>query len=280
MGIQSAIMAWQFGTNFQAGKRWISAMDNNTFNKLTPQSLMTDNTNAIREMIPTMQESLSMMTPLVKSVILEFGAMITEAFNTLNPFKDSNGFNFWEPEFDIFKLQKGPFRFGPNPITPVPIGPPTQPKNLIHLDQQQVLQLTTTQLQQAINNDFHLYDASTQQLLQQELQRRNRTAPKKPVPLPIQKVPLAPSVINTLKSMNWDPIHRLILESFWRSKTAAELITKTNTVFGQFQNSQATTCSRNNKSAACLHATKLLSTMLRLLTQRNILLSQGLPFTI
>ncbi len=176
-------MAWQFGTNFQAGKRWISAMDNTTFNKLTPQSLMKQNTEAIREMIPTMQESLGFMTPLVKSVIIEFGAMITEAFDTLNPFKDSNGFNFWEPEFDIFKLQKGPFRFGPNPITPVPI-PPT-PTNLISLTQRQVLDMTDTQLNQAINNDFHTYDTATQNLLTQELQRRNRV---KPSVVPFKKI--------------------------------------------------------------------------------------------
>ncbi len=191
MGIQSAIMAWQFGSNFQAGKRWISAMDNNTFNKLTPQTLMIENTNAIREMIPTMQDSLGMMTPLVKTVIIEFGKMITEAFGVLNPFKDENGFNFWEPEFDIFKLKKNiPFIFDPNKrITPVPI--PKTPSNLITLTQQQVLRLTITQLKQAIDNDFHLYDTATQNLLVQELQRRNRIIPPvipKPIPKPISNV--------------------------------------------------------------------------------------------
>ncbi len=274
-------MAWQFGSNFQAGKRWISAMDNNTFNKLTPQSLMIENTNAIREMIPTMQESLTMMTPLVKSVILEFGAMITEAFDVLNPFKDANGFNFWDPEFNIFTLRKNPpFTLGPTPTGPIPTPIPPTPSNLITLTQQQVLNLTGTQLDQAINNDFHLYDTATQQLLTQEKQRRIRIIPVKPVPLPITKIPLAPSVINILKSMDWSPIHRLILESFWKSTTAAELIRKTNAVFGQFQNTQGVTCGRDNKSTACRVATNNLNKMLALLTQRNILLSKGLPFNI
>ncbi len=176
MGIQSAIMAWQFGTNFQAGKRWISAMDNNTFNKLTPQSLMIDNTNAIREMIPTMQESLGMMTPLVKSVILEFGKMITEAFDVLNPFKDANGFNFWDPEFNIFTLRKNPpFTFGPTPTGPEPITPtdPHTPSMRPDLTLREVNQMSDNALAEAANN-INSYHRHVQILIEQESQRRSR----------------------------------------------------------------------------------------------------------
>ncbi len=199
MGIQSAIMAWQFGSNFQAGKRWISAMDNNTFNKLTPTSLMIDNTNAIREMIPTMQDSLGMMTPLVKTVILEFGKMITEAFDVLNPFKDNNGFNFWDPEFNIFNLRKNLPFVNPDPTF---IGPPTNPNPpgpLLSLTRSQISAANDQVLASWIRN-INDYDTQTQKwLLEEQKRRQTRVPPKIPAPTPPQQnTKLDPAFVATL----------------------------------------------------------------------------------
>ncbi len=76
MGIQSAVMAKQFGENFQFGKRRISAMSNEAFNKLTPKILMENNAAEIRNMIPSMKESIHDMDEFQKFLIVEFLSMI------------------------------------------------------------------------------------------------------------------------------------------------------------------------------------------------------------
>lgn len=83
MGIQSAVMAKQFGENFQYGKRRISAMFNEEFNKLTFSQLMINNNNELKQLIPTMQESLQSMTPLVNTIIIEFARMFKLAVDSL-----------------------------------------------------------------------------------------------------------------------------------------------------------------------------------------------------
>ncbi len=76
MGIQSAVMAQQFGEGFQYGKRRISAMSNEEFNKLTPLSLLQRKTSEIQSMIPEMEKQIKMMSPLVRIIIEEFGRMV------------------------------------------------------------------------------------------------------------------------------------------------------------------------------------------------------------
>ncbi len=76
MGIQSAVMAKQFGENFQYGKRRISAMSNEEFNKLTPVELLKQNTAEIKAMIPTMKESIINMNDFQQFLVKEFLDMI------------------------------------------------------------------------------------------------------------------------------------------------------------------------------------------------------------
>ncbi len=76
MGIQSAVMAEQFGTMFQYGKRRISAMSNEEFNKLTPKMLQERMTREIAGMIPQMQEQIQAMRPMVELIIKEFAQYI------------------------------------------------------------------------------------------------------------------------------------------------------------------------------------------------------------
>ncbi len=76
MGIQSAVMAKQFGENFQYGKRRISAMSNEEFNKLTPKMIQ-DNANAeLKAMIPSMQDSITDMRQFQQFMIKEMIATI------------------------------------------------------------------------------------------------------------------------------------------------------------------------------------------------------------
>ncbi len=79
MGIQSAVMAEQFGTMFQYGKRRISAMSNEEFNALTPEKLQQDMTRQLEGMIPEMEKQIQAMQPLVQIILKEFGAYITLA---------------------------------------------------------------------------------------------------------------------------------------------------------------------------------------------------------
>ncbi len=79
MGIQSAVMAEQFGTLFQYGKRRISAMSNEEFNKLTPEMLQERMTKQIEGMIPEMERQIKAMSVLVPIIIREFGAYLSLA---------------------------------------------------------------------------------------------------------------------------------------------------------------------------------------------------------
>ncbi len=79
MGIQSAVMARQFGMGFQYGKRKISSMSNEEFNKLTPQQMQIDFAREIKDMIPTFGESLKDMRPFQRMIWVEMLAVMKEA---------------------------------------------------------------------------------------------------------------------------------------------------------------------------------------------------------
>ncbi len=76
MGIQSAVMAKQFGENFQYGKRRISAMSNEEFNKLTPQIINEKAAEELKSMIPSMEKSIIDMQDFQTFLIKEFIKMI------------------------------------------------------------------------------------------------------------------------------------------------------------------------------------------------------------
>lgn len=72
MGIQSMVMAKQFGENFQYGKRRISAMSNDEFNKLTPAKLLSNANAELRSQIPLMKESMEDMRQFQTFIVKEF----------------------------------------------------------------------------------------------------------------------------------------------------------------------------------------------------------------
>ncbi len=58
MGAQSIIMGEAFGKGFQFGKRKISALTNEQFNKLSLAELWKDTSTDVTAMIPTLKEGM------------------------------------------------------------------------------------------------------------------------------------------------------------------------------------------------------------------------------
>ncbi len=86
MGAQSAVMMKMAGENWQYGKRRISAMSNEDFNKMTPIKLYQIETEELRAIIPAIESSLRTMTPLTATIVTEMlntfkvGAQATGAY--------------------------------------------------------------------------------------------------------------------------------------------------------------------------------------------------------
>jgi len=154
MGIQSAVMAKQFGENFQYGKRRISAMSNEEFNATTPLDLLQQNTAELKAMIPTMQESVTNMRDFQTFLIREFLSTLNDAIKAgfgqlfgLNPDDTASIEHFLHGHpgghGDTTTAELVPSPIGGTPITaeptpepapaPTPVtgpeieGPPTEP---------------------------------------------------------------------------------------------------------------------------------------------------------
>ncbi len=71
MGAQSLVLGKQFGEGFQYGKRKISAMSNEEFNKITPAKLAQNNAEELKQMIPSMQQSITDMREFQSFIVKE-----------------------------------------------------------------------------------------------------------------------------------------------------------------------------------------------------------------
>ncbi len=78
MGAQSFIMMYQAGEGWQYGKRRISAMSNEEFNKLTPESVMEKQAVVLRNSLGTIQRSMNDMTPMIRTIVEQYGDFIRE----------------------------------------------------------------------------------------------------------------------------------------------------------------------------------------------------------
>ncbi len=76
MAAQSAAMAQAFGTYYQYGKRKISSLTNEEFNRLTPEKLFSDIQGDVRAMIPHMASAMTAVGPLQDKIISELVAII------------------------------------------------------------------------------------------------------------------------------------------------------------------------------------------------------------
>ncbi len=80
---QSWIMMYAAGGAWQYGKRRISAMSNEEFNKLLPIDLLKEHTEMLRSAIPTIQKSIQDMTPLIETLMTQFGTFINKAIEAI-----------------------------------------------------------------------------------------------------------------------------------------------------------------------------------------------------
>ncbi len=78
MGAQSFIMMYQAGEGWQYGKRRISAMSNEEFNKLTPELVMEKQAVVLRNSLSTIQRSMNDMTPMIRTIVEQYGDFIRE----------------------------------------------------------------------------------------------------------------------------------------------------------------------------------------------------------
>jgi len=83
LGAQSFIMMYQAGEGWQYGKRRISALSNEAFNKITPQSLMERQAMELKGAIPIIERSMNNMTRMVPMIIEQYGDFIREAIKAM-----------------------------------------------------------------------------------------------------------------------------------------------------------------------------------------------------
>ncbi len=186
MGIQSMVMAKQFGENFQYGKRRISAMSNDDFNKLTPAKLLSNANDELKSQIPLMQQSMEDMrqfqTFIVKEFLLTIRSIIDAGLGKLIGLTPTeinqtvqNIEHFLHGHFEGHGGTTDPA----DGTTPPPPSQET-PIEKISLTQAEVLNMSVTQIAQALDNDFANYTSASLQLLTSEKERRirNGTWPK------------------------------------------------------------------------------------------------------
>ncbi len=83
MPIQSYLMMYFAGSGWQYGKRKISAMTNEQFNKLTPEELLKQHSIELKNMLPTLDKTLDDVTPLIKTLVEQYGDFVREAIKAI-----------------------------------------------------------------------------------------------------------------------------------------------------------------------------------------------------
>lgn len=83
MPIQSYLMMYFAGAGWQIGKRKVSAIPNDEFNKMSAKQLLEGFTADLRSTIPTLERSLNDITPLIRTLILQYGDFIKVALDTI-----------------------------------------------------------------------------------------------------------------------------------------------------------------------------------------------------
>ncbi len=82
MGMQSAVMMKQAGENWQYGKRKQSSLTNEEFNKQTQVTIFESNQREIRQMIPTMEQSIKDMRGFQDFIIVEMIELMRRGLET------------------------------------------------------------------------------------------------------------------------------------------------------------------------------------------------------
>ncbi len=119
MFMQSAAMALAFGSNFQYGKRKISSMSNEDFNKMSALDMNVDLANTVTSMIPSVEQSFRQMekmnVTILDSMARYFAQAIEFGFNVLTGKQAIQG---TDSHFDVgHVLENLTDPFGPNSDT-------------------------------------------------------------------------------------------------------------------------------------------------------------------
>ncbi len=203
MGIQSAVMAKQFGENFQYGKRRISALDNDTFNKLTPKLMLSNANKELADMIPEMKESITSMHEFQEFLVREFLIMIDNIIKAgLGELLGLSQSSLDKIENSIEHFLHGHIHFAdPNaPSTPSPTKTPVNPNiPLLNATAAQIRGWSDIKLFRIFNNELHLYDNPSKARITTFYNVRVKKT--KPTPAP----PIDP---NKLKPIGTRPIFR------------------------------------------------------------------------
>ncbi len=83
MPIQSYLMMYFAGGGWQIGKRKISAIPNDKFNKMSVKELLEDFTGDLRDTMPTLERTLNDVTPLIKVLVEQYGDFVREAIKAI-----------------------------------------------------------------------------------------------------------------------------------------------------------------------------------------------------
>ncbi len=121
MPIQSYLMMYFAGSGWQYGKRRISAMSNEQFNKLTPEELLQQHSIELKNMLPTLDKTLNDVTPLIRTLVEQYGDFVREAIKAIpdaigNIFQGTSG-NVQQSQFGItqVRLDQSSQQFQRNP---------------------------------------------------------------------------------------------------------------------------------------------------------------------
>ncbi len=93
MAGQSMLMGDAFGKSYQYGKRKISAMSNEEFNKLTPEMLGKQIVTDYAAIIPSLEEAVRASTAFQSMIIQEMGVILKNIPNEILKFMGLEGFS-------------------------------------------------------------------------------------------------------------------------------------------------------------------------------------------
>jgi len=103
MPIQSYLMMYFAGAGWQIGKRKISAIPNDEFNKMSANDLLKGFTADLRGSIPTLERSLQDITPLIVTLVEQYGDFALELIKATPPQVERVGKGIFEEVTDIGK---------------------------------------------------------------------------------------------------------------------------------------------------------------------------------
>ncbi len=118
MGAQSFVMMYQAGEGWQYGKRRISAMSNEEFNKLTPELVMEKQAVVLRDSLATIEKSMNDMTPMIGTIVKQYGDFIREIIKAIpEALQNATGTGLVPSTPEQYKTRAGTPAFI-TPITP------------------------------------------------------------------------------------------------------------------------------------------------------------------